>query len=222
MKRFQDLGLRGVIFDMDGLLFDTETLYLEGWHHVGEAMGIPITREAALATTAIADRDAEVLFQARYGPAFTLDKALPIMANWLTEQLTENGMPLKRGARKLVEFLHKKGVPFALGTSNRLEVAEAYLGAAELRHYFDIVVARDMVEAAKPAPDIFLKAADQMGFQPSECLVLEDSFVGVTAGHAAGCRTVMVPDLVQPCDEIRAKTWQVFDHLEDVHEALFA
>jgi len=222
MTQFLALGLRGVILDMDGLIFDTEALYLRGWSVVGEALGIPLTAEDAKDAIALSDRCADALFRERYGDAFSIEKAIPIMSEWIKAELTASGMPIKPGAREFIEYLHEQKIPFALGTSNHLHVAEAYLANADLLHYFDIMVTSDIVGAVKPAPDIFLKAAELLGLPPAQCLVLEDSRVGVTAGHAAGCPTIMVPDLLEPDAETRAKAWKVFDSLAEVQEALFS
>ena len=221
MNLFRRLGLRGVIFDMDGLLFDTERLYLEAWPHVGEVMGLPITIDAAKATIARSRRQTEEIMRGLYGPDFSLKEAYQIMTSWLRAHMEAKGIPLKPGARTLLEFLRKEGLPVALGTSNHLHVANAYLEATAFAAYFDAIVAGDMVEQAKPAPDIFLRAAVELRLRPEQCLVLEDSNVGVEAAHRAGCLSLMVPDLLGPTEETLGRVWRVLGSLKEVEGTLF-
>ena len=221
MTQFETLGLRAVIFDMDGLLFDTESLYLEAWPHVGKRIGFPITTEVARTALSLPMVEQEVIFQSHYGMEFTTEVALPLMADWLRARIEAEGMPMQPGVHALLALLRERNIPFALGTSNLSQVAEAYLERADLLHYFDIIVSGDMVNYAKPAPDIFLLAASRLGVAPSECLVLEDSPVGVLAAHRAGCVPVMIPDLIAPDAETIARAWRVLESLEEVPDLLF-
>lgn len=221
MTTFEKLGLQAVIFDMDGLLFETESLYINAWPEAGKAMGLPITKEVAAQSASLGYRESEALFQSHYGPTFSLAAALPIMRELLTTEIEANGIPLRPWAREMVALVHSKGIPFALGTSNLSHVAQSYLEVTGLTDYFRTVVAVDMVEHAKPAPDIFLLAAERMNVSPAQCVVLEDSPVGIQAAYAAGCLPVMVPDWVQPDQATRDQAWGVFDSLAHVAEVLF-
>ncbi|MCL2563261.1 MAG: HAD family phosphatase [Oscillospiraceae bacterium] len=222
MTEFDRLGLKAVIFDMDGLLFDTEAVYLEAWPHAGRALGITIAIKDIKDTVGRPPWDYEDFFRTRYGPAFCMIKALDAIREYVTDKFETYGIPLKPGAREVLEFLHQKGIPTAMGTSNRSNIVAAYLKATEMTHYFNPIVTGDMVNEAKPAPDIYLKAAKDLGLRPEQCLVLEDSPIGAEAACRAGCRTVIVPDLVQPDDVIRSKVWRVFETLGDVQKTLFA
>ena len=215
------LDIKAVIFDMDGLLFDTEQLYLQAWAPVGEAMGLPNAVEIARLTIGIGYEDSETIFQSHYGPAFRMEQALPIMSQWIERYITEHGMPCMPFARELVQLLHGKGFPLAIGSSNLRSVAEAFLDAAGLLQYFTAIVTGDMVEYAKPAPDIFLRAARELGFPPEQCLVLDDSPIGILAAYRAGCIPAMVPDLLPPTDETYGQLWRKFSSLEQIPLALF-
>jgi len=221
MTQFENLGLRGVIFDMDGLLFDTEILYVEAWPHVGEAMGFSVTEEVARRMISRSRRECEAMLLDLYGPDFSLTEAYKIMVQRIRPQLETRGVPLKPGARELLQFLHREKVPVGLGTSNSSEVAKAYLGATGLAAYFDALVAGDMVTHAKPAPDIFLRAAAELGLRSEQCLVLEDSSVGVEAAYRAGCLSALVPDLLAPTEEAIGRAWRVFGSLTEVQGTLF-
>jgi len=213
--------IKGIIFDMDGLLFDTERLYLKAWPPTGEIMGIPITEEVARKTIALGGYEMEEIFQAHYGLDFTLEKARPVIRQWITDYVAEHGLPVRPGAREAIAFFHKRGFPLAIGSSNLHHVVVAYLEEAGLLSYFSTIVTGDMVERVKPAPDIFLQAAANLGLRPEECLVFEDSPPGIEAAHKAGCVPIMVPDLLEPCDVTRDRCWQIFSSLEGVPQRLF-
>ena len=215
------LGIEAVIFDMDGLLFDTEALYIEAWPEVGKIMGLPISKEVTLATVGLGNQAHEQVFQEHYGPAFTMDTALPLMEEWMRDYVEEHGLPVKPGARALLNILREKGIPIAIGSSNLRYVVEAFLEQAELQHAFDILVAGDMVEKTKPAPDIFLRAAKELGVSPAKCLVLEDSPTGVEAAWRAGCIPAIVPDQLRPDDVAYGRVWRAFSSLEQLPLALF-
>jgi len=215
------LDIKAVIFDMDGLLFDTEQLYLRAWVPVGEAMGLSNAVEVARLTIGIGYEESEEIFQAHYGPAFRMEQALPIMSQWIERYITEHGMPSMPFARELVQLLHGKGFPLAIGSSNLRAVAVAFLEAAGLLQYFTAIVTGDVVEYAKPAPDIFLRAARELGFPPERCLVLDDSPIGILAAHRAGCIPAMIPDLLPPTDETYGQLWRKFSSLEQIPLALF-
>jgi len=205
---------------MDGLLLDTEALYIKAWVPVGGMMGIPITAEIARSTVGHDSKSTEEAFQKHFAD-FTLERARPLISQWLTEYVAEHSIDVKPGARELLEFFKKRGFPLAIGSSNRQQYAEAYLGEVDLLRYFDTIVTADLVGRAKPAPDIFLQAAKNLGLSPEQCLVLEDSPIGAQAAYEAGCLTILVPDLIQPCAMTRERVWQVLPNLLYVPNALF-
>ena len=214
------LDIRGVIFDMDGLLLDTEAMYLKAWPPVGEMMGLSITEDLAYATVGRGAKETEEVFQAELGEAFTIERARPFIGQWIMDYVAQNSLEVKPGARELVELLRRRAVPMAVGSSNIERNVRAFLEEAKLLPYFDTIVTADLVEHAKPAPDIFLQAAKNLGLAPSQCIVFEDSPTGVEAAHMAGCVTIMVPDLVQPCDVTKERCFQIISSLEEA-PALF-
>jgi len=222
VTQFETLGLQGVIFDMDGLLFDTEVLYMDAWLRVGEIMGYPITMEIAKKTIARHSLESERMLQSFFGPAFSIAEAHRLLVEQVRPYLMKHGMPEKAGARDLLQLLRDKGIPIALGTSNGRPVALAYLMGSGLIEYFGAIVTGDDVEHKKPAPDIFLKAAAELGLAPERCIVLEDSPIGIEAAYRAGCLPAMVPDLLGPTEETAGQVWRVFGSLVEVREFLFA
>ena len=187
--------IRCVIFDMDGTLYDTEKIYREGWLQAGVPLN---TYMNFIGTTNqyIADRLTEIGLNA--------EQVISSKIAWVNTFLEEEGIPIKEGAVRALKWLRDHGIISVIATSSAMEVADKYLEATGMREYFSHVVSGFLLEHGKPEPDIFLMAAEQAGIEPSECAVVEDSFNGVRAGHAAGMYTIMVPDLIQPNEEIRS------------------
>lgn len=193
--------LKGVLFDMDGLMFDTERIGLMGWLEAGRQLDIPITPElvAQLRGTGVAQ--CRAIFNAAI-PGAHYDEARALRLAFARAYIRENGLPVKEGLYELLEWLRERGIPMALATSTDRERALGYLDMAEVRPYFQAVVFGTEVANPKPAPDIFLAAAAQLGADPADCAVLEDSPNGLTAAKAAGCRAVFVPDLTMAADDL--------------------
>lgn len=208
-----------VIFDMDGLMFDSECVWGTLWEPALAKFGLTVPEglpAAACGTTGDAtiaaicahcgeDVDAEGIFQEFYRIA--------------AERFAQ-GAPKKPGLDELLEYLKGRGVPMAVASSSPVAIIEADLRGGRVEGYFDHVVSGQFMEHSKPAPDIFLEAARRLGTQPDRTLVLEDSFAGVRAGAAGGFVTVMVPDQHQPTDEIRGLATRVCSDLHEVR-ALF-
>ena len=208
-----------VIFDMDGLMFDSERIWGTLWEPTlakfGRAVpeGLPGAACGTTGDAAIAairkycgdDIDAEAVFHEFYRVA--------------AERFAQ-GAPKKPGLDELLEYLREQGVPMAVASSSPVGIIEGDLRAADVEGYFAHVVSGQYVEHSKPAPDIFLEAARRLGTDPARTLVLEDSFAGVTAGAAGGFITVMVPDLRQPTPEIRERATRVCTSLHEVRELL--
>ena len=194
-----------VIFDMDGVIFDSERLLLESWKIVADRYGIPdIEATLSLCLGVSVDVSRQIYFD-RYGPDFPLDDYKVETRAWFRSQCPNGHPPVKAGARELLAALHGRGVPLALASSTQSEVVRAELAAAGLLDFFRVVIGGDQIARSKPAPDIFLAAAKALGADPADCWVIEDSFNGVRAGRAAGARVIMVPDLVPPDGEMAEK-----------------
>lgn len=188
---------KGAIFDMDGLLLDTERLYQESWVEMAKQFGQtpdPAFPPAVSGTSGEGMR--EVI--RRYYPAVDAHAFQAGCMARVDGILDRQGPPVKPGARELLEYLRARGVKIAVASSSGRERISANLRAAGLERFFDAVVSGQQVERGKPEPDIFLLAAREIGCPPEDCYVFEDSINGVRAGMAAGCVTVMVPDLVPP------------------------
>ena len=155
------------------------------------------------------------MIQAFYGDGFHID-AFRQHYSGHTRRLLEAGIPLKPGVVELLDFLAGRGLPLAVATSAARSTAEHHLGRAGLLDRFSAVATRDDVEHPKPHPGVYLEAARRLGVAPERCIAFEDSNVGLTAAHAAGAMAFMVPDILEPLPEVRAKC---IDVLPDLHAA---
>ena len=197
--------IKAVIFDMDGLMFDTERLWDTLWEPACQALGLEMPQ------------DLEAFFTGGRGLAGVrlnehihkffpqTDPQVIVEKVWeLAEERFSQGVPCKPGLAELLETLAEKKLPRIVASSSPRALILKNLETTGMARYFEQVVCGADVRHSKPAPDIFLEAARRLGVDIRDCLVLEDSFNGVRAGHAAGAVTVMVPDIAQPDEEIRA------------------
>lgn len=188
--------IKGVIFDMDGLMFDTERLSTEGWLKCGEILGIDLDMGFINSFKGTAREYSFKLFKEKFGEDFDYDNARGIRTEYITDYIDKNGMPVKKGLYELLQFLEDKDIPCAVATSTKKELAEKYFEMTDVKKFFSAFVYGDMVKRSKPAPDIFLKAAEMIGENVCYCMVLEDSPAGISAGYNAGARVIAVPDMI--------------------------
>jgi HAD superfamily hydrolase (TIGR01509 family) len=193
-----------VLFDMDGLLLDTERLAMQSLASAATAMGIDAPEPFRHAMIGVPADRCRVLVQERFGPAFPADAYLAEATRRMEGMIDAGALALKPGVLELLSDLDELGMRRAVATSSGRAKAERHLRQVGVLHRFDNVVTRDDVARGKPHPDLFLRAAAEVGANPTECLVLEDSYNGVRAAHLAGATVVMVPDLLPPTDEMRA------------------
>ena len=190
----------GAIFDMDGLLFDTERLYQETWKEIAAEMGKSLTSEQGLDFTGKAGVQLRTAVEKHY----QVDNGQGIVEECAqrVHRKLEKGMPEKPGIHEILAYFRDGGVKLAVASSSMKEVIVNNIRAAGIEEYFDVVLSGFEVSCGKPAPDVFLCAAERLKLDPKECYVFEDSFSGVEAGFAAGCTTIMIPDILQPTAEI--------------------
>lgn len=213
-------NVKGVLFDMDGVILDTEKLYTRFWCEAAQALGFPMTHEMALGMRSLSHAVGERQLKIYLGEEVDYQKVRSKRIELMTAFINENGVETKLGIHELLQFLNEKGLKKAVATSSPLDRTKAYLSQVGLVDAFDELVSGHMVEHGKPAPDIYLYAAEKLGLKPEECLVLEDSPSGLLAAYRAGCIPVMVPDQDEPDEETRARAYAVVENLMAVKELL--
>jgi HAD superfamily hydrolase (TIGR01509 family) len=212
------MGVRGIIFDLDGVLIDTERISSEAWTRAGEEFGYDLRREYPRLVGLTDEKCLEILRDI-FGDAFPEQPFLQ-RAHALFDQRVAQGVPVKPGALELLDFIQTKRIRRAIATSAYKESAARKLRAAGLHDQFDIVITRADVKNHKPAPDVFLAAASAMMLPPQQCLVLEDSPSGILAAEAAGMIPVLVPDVVQPNEDIRRRSRAVLVNLVEAQQLI--
>lgn len=208
--------IKAVIFDLDGLILDTEKLLVKFWCQAANEAGFPMQTEHALHIRSLGRKFAIPYLSEIFGPEFDYMKIRSRRMELMAEHIREHGLEKKPGLGELLSYLRKNRIPAAVATATDKLRAEEYLQQTGLLYYFSGIICATMVENGKPKPDIYLFAAARLGIKPQECLALEDSPNGVFAASSAGCVTVMVPDLTEPDEEVLPLIYASVKSLADV------
>lgn len=195
--------IEAVLFDMDGLMFDTERLWTEAWMQTAAENDLPVTLDIVAAMRGRTLEDCRQVCRAALGADFDFDSYQEKTRVVMDRLVNSRGLAKKPGLVELLEELRRRGLPAVVCTSTRRATTERYLRAAGIDGFFKGQICGDEVTRGKPDPEVFLKGAALAGVSPARCIVLEDSPNGIRAGAAAGCKAVMVPDLMEPTDELR-------------------
>ena len=210
--------MKTVIFDMDGLLVDSETRALRAWREVASKHGIPNIDKLFPKIIGTNTYTRGIIFDKWYGGRFdftTCNEEVRSLAHHY-EALTP--IPLKAGVRELLSYLHENGYRIAIASSGLYTTIERRMKYHGIYEYFDVIVSGEMVKNSKPDPEIFLLCAQKLGADPAEITVFEDSPNGIKAARAAGMRPVMVPDLFAPEKEIADMAYTVCASLLEVKQ----
>ena len=208
-----------VIFDMDGVLFDTETIALDCWGEAAKTLGLSGWRELYPACIGITQPKTHALWRETWGAEAADAFGKEILAVF-DRKYARKPAPQKPGAAQLISRLSVLGVPMAVASSTPEQRVRQHLSEAGFLERMTAVIGGDRLQRSKPAPDIFLLAAKELGAAPERCFVIEDSFNGIRAAHAANMRPIMVPDMLQPTEEIRALCEVVLPSLTEVETYL--
>lgn len=208
-----------IIFDMDGLMFDTERVFIKAWDYAGEKIGIGKAGFMVYKTLGMNIADSYNVWKEEFGDRYHQEELRKYTKEFLKKYYDENTVPVKPGLYCLLGFLKSKQCKMAVATSSPRWEVENHLKDAGVEDYFLGIVCGDMIEHSKPAPDIYLRACEMIGAEPKECYALEDSKNGLISAYRAGCKPIMVPDLWQPDEEIMRVIVAKYDDLEQVKVA---
>lgn len=207
-----------VVFDMDGVIFDSERATMQCWLELAEKYGIKDIEEHYLACCGTNEAKTRQIMLDAYGEDFPYDEYEREASRMYHEKYDGGRLPVKSGVTKILEFLKSNNKKIALASSTRKQTVINQLRDAKILDYFDEVVTGDMVEKSKPEPDIFLLACKKTGVAPERAYAIEDSYNGIRAAYRGGLRPVMVPDLLPENDEMKELAEGIFDSLGSVVE----
>lgn len=210
---------RGAIFDMDGTLFDTEKIYRQVWLDVAEEFGEEKNLElpTAMSGTSLGEDTLRIL--KRFYPNVDAEAYIARVQEEV-RICSEKNLELMTGVMEILNFFKSSGVKMAIASASPVKVVEKNLSRSNLREYFVALVGGDKVARGKPAPDIFLRAAEELNLPASDCYIFEDSFNGIRAANASGGVTIMIPDTVQPTEEIKSLCAAIFPNLNEARKAI--
>lgn len=208
--------IQAVIFDMDGLMFDTERLCALAWDEAGRQLGIGPAGYMNRKTLGLTLPMAREVWRQTFGADFDLDELDRLTKAFFNRYYAEHGVPVKPGLYELLDYLKRRGYQTAVASSTREEEVKRCLKSAGIQNRFDAVIGGDRLTASKPAPDIYLKACAELGVRPEGCMALEDSRNGILSASRAGLQTVMIPDQWQPDEATRSLLYAQCGRLDEV------
>lgn len=209
-----------VVFDMDGVILDTERMIQRCWQQVGERYGLPDIGETFLQCVGTTRVHTRQVFQERYPQGVSYERFQEGCRELFFNGIQDDGMQVKPGARELLIHLREQGAGIGLASSTRMELVKGELESVDLFRYFDQVITGDLLERSKPAPDIYLMACRALGVAPEEAWAVEDSYNGIRSAAAAGMKAIMVPDLLPPTGEMEALATVILPDLAAVERYL--
>ncbi|MDD5795335.1 MAG: HAD family phosphatase [Oscillospiraceae bacterium] len=209
--------IKGAVFDMDGLMFDTEKLVYQAWQRVMDSNGYDYDFEIYKKTVGRRTAETRKFYEELYGGEFDYQRLRNEANVFFRDDIETNGVPLKKGLVNILEYLKTHNIKIALATSTSSATAMGLLEKANVKQYFDRFVCGNMVKNGKPHPEVFLTAAKELCLKPESCIALEDSINGIKSAYNAGMKPLMVPDLLEPTEEIKP---MLFALCKDLDEAI--
>ncbi|TQS74981.1 HAD family phosphatase [Ornithinibacillus gellani] len=209
-----------VIFDMDGLLFDTERIGFRAMEKSMVQIGMPFTLDTYKLLIGAGKNEDERIMQEVYGPEFSMKRIVEHSRTERNRIIESEGIRVMPGVQELLDKLDEKGLKRCIASSSSIDTIAYYLELTDLKERFDFYISGDEVPRGKPEPDIFLEACRRGKADPASSLVLEDSLNGLRAAKRAGIKCVLIPDLVDPNEEMKTNAFQMHHSLLDLVEQL--
>lgn len=210
--------IKGAIFDMDGLMLDTEKLLVRFWKEAAKEFGYNMTDENVFEIRSLSRKYSIPLLKGIFGEEFPFNKVRSRRITLMNDYIDKYGFEVKKGLFELLDYLKNNNYLIAVATATDRERAESYLKKIDAYKYFDAVICGDMVNNGKPEPDIYLTASGKLGLPAVECVAFEDSPNGIKSAHSAGCKVIMIPDLTQPDENIKSLLSGVYESLDKAIE----
>lgn len=209
-----DRNINGAIFDMDGLMLDTEKLLVRFWKEAAAEYGYSMTDQNVFEIRSLSRKYSVPLLKSIFGEEFPFSEVRNRRIVLMNDYIDKYGFEVKKGLYELLDYLKVNGYRTAVATATARERAENYLKKIDVYSYFDAVICGDMVTNGKPEPDIYLTASRELGLPSEECAAFEDSPNGIRSAYAAGCKVIMIPDLTQPDDNIKPLLSGLYESLD--------
>ena len=208
--------MKAVVFDMDGVLFDTERVCMESWVAVAERRGMQGMREVFPLCIGRNYTDDELIIKEHYGADFDYPEFRKETSEVFWREIEEQGLPQKKGVKELLEYLKSDGWRIGLASSTKRASILKNLEMAGITEYFTFVIGGEEIEHSKPEPEIYLKACAGLGASPEETYAIEDSYNGIRSASRAGMKPIMVPDMLPPTPEMEEKSFVILQDLLEV------
>ena len=211
---------KAIIFDMDGVLFDTERFFMDAWKIAGENHGFNDIYDACIASIGVNKETSKEIFKTTVSKDFPFDQIRDEVSSICHDLIENTGITMKNGVLEILDFCKLNGFKIGLATSTRRQTVLSHLNKAKITDYFDEIVCGDEVKNSKPFPEIYTTACQKLNVNPNEAFSIEDSFNGVKSSTSAGVRCIMVPDILSPTDEIKKLAFTIKNDLFEVIEFL--
>ena len=214
-------NIEAVVFDMDGLMFDTERLWLDAVKKTNEVYRYNVPLELIIECMGKRKDLIDLKLKEELGENFDTDKFLKLNRKFMDEDVTLNGLKIKRGLKELIAFLKSKNIKIAVASSSKFDKIQTRFKEANINiNDFDYIIGGDMVTAPKPDPQIYLKSCEVLNVNPKNAIALEDSDSGIRSAASAGMKAILIPDIKKPSEEILKLAYKKLDNLLEVIELL--
>ena len=211
---------RAVVFDMDGVIFDSEKAVMECWKELASKYQIKEIENTIKACMGTTKEETKKIMLQTYGEDFPYTEYAKEASKRYHEKYDGGRLPMKPGVVELLTYLKQENKKIALASSTRQQVVVQQLKDADIFAFFDVVICGDMVQKSKPAPDIYLKACENLGVSPDQAYAIEDSYHGIQSAFAGKLRPIMVPDQLEPNEDMEKKAETIRKDLLEVLEYL--
>ena len=212
--------ITAVIFDMDGLMIDSERVTFEGYKHVLAKHNLTLSLEAYKTLLGKPVKAVYELFHKDYGDDFDVEETIKAVHQYMADLFDQEGVPLKKGLLELLIYLKENNYKTIVATSSTRKRVDHILGLADIIKYFDDSICGDEVTHGKPHPEVFLRACEKLGVNPSDAIVLEDSEAGIQAAYSGNIDVICIPDMKYPEQEFEKMTTKILDSLDQVIDFL--